>query len=458
MSNKTAYALLEDMAKALGLRHEAQMRVAFTEEERLPSCWPVSDLAAASIAAAALAVSELVASRAASPPISVSYRSASLWFGWSIRPVGWKLPDPWDAIAGDYEARNGWIKIHTNAPHHRQAALTVLRCDATREAVSHAIAQRCAGDWEADIVLAGGCAARLQSGEQWDAHTQGRAVASEPLVIWGPGTSARGTAWNSSPTRPLAGLRVLDLTRIIAGPVATRFLAGYGAEVLRIDPPDWEEEAVAPEVTLGKRCARLDLRTKDGRELFRQLLSHADILVHGYRKDALARIGFDAEARQAIRPGLIDISLNAYGHSGPWEARRGFDSLVQFSTGIAAAGMAWRQSLAPVSLPVQALDHATGYLLAAAAIRALIARQTGEGSLTAQLSLARTAKLLMDHRTSPTELEFDKAAVRDYETKLEQSAWGPAYRLVPPVTVEGAPMCWERPAGKLGSAPAAWLE
>jgi crotonobetainyl-CoA:carnitine CoA-transferase CaiB-like acyl-CoA transferase len=240
--------------------------------------------------------------------------------------------------------------------------------------------------------------------------------------------------------------------------VATRFLAGYGAEVLRIDPPDWEEEAVAPEVTLGKRCARLDLRTKDGRELFRQLLSHADILVHGYRKDALARIGFDAEARQAIRPGLIDISLNAYGHSGPWEARRGFDSLVQFSTGIAAAGMAWRQSLAPVSLPVQALDHATGYLLAAAAIRALIARETGEGSLTAQLSLARTAKLLTDNRTSPTELEFDQAAARDYAAKLEQSAWGPAHRLVPPVTIEGVPMCWERPAGKLGSAPAAWLE
>lgn len=172
--------------------------------------------------------------------------------------------------------------------------------------------QRGAADWEADIVSAGGCAARLQSAEQWDAHQQGRAVASEPLIIWGQGASARGAAWHSSPGRPLAGLKVLDLTRIIAGPVATRFLAGFGAEVLRIDPPDWGEEAVAPEVTLGKRCARLDLRTKDGLELFRQLLSRADILVHGYRKDALAGIGFDTAARQAIRPGLIDISLNAY--------------------------------------------------------------------------------------------------------------------------------------------------
>lgn len=458
MSDKVAYALLADMAAALDLPHEARRRVAFAEEERLPSCWPVSDLAAASIAAAAIAVSQLVGLRAASSPVSVSHRSASLWFGWSIKPVGWQLPDPWDAIAGDYKVRDGWIKLHTNAPHHRQAALTVLRCDPTREALRHAIAQRSAADWEADIVSAGGCAARLQSGAQWDAHLQGRAVASEPLVIWGQGATARGAAWHASPGRPLAGLKVLDLTRIIAGPVATRFLAGYGAEVLRIDPPDWEEEAVAPEVTLGKRCARLDLRTKEGRQLFRRLLGRADILVHGYRKDAPAGIGFDAAARQAIRPGLIDISLNAYGHRGPWEARRGFDSLVQFSTGIAAAGMAWRQSVAPVSLPVQALDHATGYLLAAAAIRALIARETGEQPLTAQLSLARTAKLLMDHRTSPTELEFEPAGARDYAAKREESAWGPAHRLVPPVMIEGAPMWWERPASKLGSASAAWLE
>jgi crotonobetainyl-CoA:carnitine CoA-transferase CaiB-like acyl-CoA transferase len=239
--------------------------------------------------------------------------------------------------------------------------------------------------------------------------------------------------------------------------VATRFLAGYGADVLRIDPPGWEEDAVAPEVTLGKRCARLDLRTAEGRGTFRQLLSKTDVLVHGYRKDALDRIGFDAAARQAIRPGLIDISLNAYGHSGPWERRRGFDSLVQFSTGIADAGMAWRHSAAPVSLPVQALDHATGYLLAAATVRALIARTTGGGSLTACLSLARTAKLLMDHGSGPIESAFAEAAEPDYAAELEQSAWGPARRLMPPVAIQGVPMWWERPASKLGSASAAWL-
>jgi crotonobetainyl-CoA:carnitine CoA-transferase CaiB-like acyl-CoA transferase len=320
------------------------------------------------------------------------------------------------------------------------------------------VAQRDAETWEDAIVAAGGCAARLRSAEQWTMHPQGHAVAREPLIIWEKPSTGHETAWQPSPARPLAGLRVLDLTRIIAGPVATRFLAGYGADVLRIDPPDWEEDAVAPEITLGKRCARLDLKTAQGQERFRQLLGAADILVHGYRTDALAKIGFDASARQRIRPGLIDISLNAYGHSGPWQGRRGFDSLVQFSTGIAAAGMDWRQSAVPVSLPVQALDHATGYLLAAAAIRALIARTTGEGHLTARLSLARTAKLLIDHRSTPTERECAKAGARDYAAGLEQSAWGPACRLLPPVTMAGAPMWWDRPASHLGSVSAAWLE
>lgn len=457
MSGNVTDGLLDDMVGALLLPNRSKAHVVFEDEDQLPSCWPVSDLAAASVAAAAAAISELVGLRAPSPPVSVSCRSASLWFGWSIKPMGWSMPDPWDAVAGDYRAKDGWIKIHTNAPHHRQAALAVLKCEPERELVAHAIAHRSAEECEADIVNAGGCAARLRSAEDWASHSQGRAVSAEPLIIWEDGAHAPETAWQPSPTRPLAGLRVLDLTRIIAGPVATRFLAGYGADVLRIDPPDWEEDAVAPEVTLGKRCARLDLKTEDGRHRLRQLLSTADILVHGYRKDALARIGFDASARQAIRPGLIDISLNAYGHSGPWERRRGFDSLVQFSTGIAAAGMDWRQSASPVSLPVQALDHATGYLLAAAAIRALVARTTGKGSLTARLSLARTAKLLMDHRSSPAEREFEKAAARDYGVDLEQSAWGPAQRLLPPVRIGGATMGWDRPANRLGSASANWL-
>lgn len=148
-------------------------------------------------------------------------------------------------------------------------------------------------------------------------------MAAEPLV-WHeefPGSSLPD--WPLDRERPLAGIRVLDLTRVLAGPIATRFLAGFGAEVLRIDPPDWNEPGVVPEVTLGKRCARLDLQQTADRERFRRLLASADVLVHGYRADALERLGFGADVRRALNPGLVDVSLNAYGWSGPWQTRRG---------------------------------------------------------------------------------------------------------------------------------------
>lgn len=457
MSDETAYAMLTGMLAALDLPKSASSRVRFVGAERLPSCFPVSELAAASIAAAATAVTELAGLFSAVPPVSVSYRAASLWFGWSIQPLGWEMPNPWDAIAGDYKTVDGWIKLHTNAPHHRVAALSVLRCDPDRDRVADMIATWRGDDLEAAIVEAGGCAARLRSVEEWANHSQGKAVAAEPLIHWNTSSQEVFGEWRPSPDRPLSGLRVLDLTRVLAGPVATRFLAGFGAEILRIDPPDWDEPGVIPEVTLGKRCARLDLKTSAGRETFRRLLGEADILVHGYRSDALEGLGLGPEARQAIRPGLIDISLDAYGHGGPWARRRGFDSLVQFSSGIAAAGMAWRNADAPVSLPVQALDHATGYLLAAAAVRGVIARTTGSGRHGARCSLARTANLLCGHKHMPSNAAFTQAKSGDFAEAIERTDWGPARRLHPPVAIADIPMRWTRPASELGSVTPNWI-
>lgn len=296
----------------------------------------------------------------------------------------------------------------------------------------------------------------MRSIDEWASHPQGKIVAGEPLIIWdGPG-QVSDHKWTSDPARPLSGLRVLDLTRVIAGPVATRFLAGFGADVLRIDPPYWDEPGVVPEVTLGKRCAKLDLKSQSGLDALRALLAEADILVHGYRSDALDSMGLDVGTRQAIRPGLIDISLDAYGHNGPWQRRRGFDSLVQFSSGIAAEGMDWRNSDVPVSLPVQALDHATGYLLAAAAVRGVISRSTGAVATTGRLSLARTAKLLIDHKASASIAAFAPSADLDFAEAVERTDWGAARRLLPPADIGGAPMAWSRPAAKLGSGAAVW--
>jgi crotonobetainyl-CoA:carnitine CoA-transferase CaiB-like acyl-CoA transferase len=287
-------------------------------------------------------------------------------------------------------------------------------------------------------------------------HPQGRAVATEPLVHI-VGTDHRSAfLWRPAPSRPLADLRVLDLTRVLAGPVATRFLAGYGADVLRIDPPGWDEPGVIPEVTLGKRCARLDLEDNIDRRCFEVLLSQADVLVHGYRPGALDRLGYDPATRHSISPGLIDISLSAYGWSGSWATRRGFDSLVQMSSGIAEAGMHWRHSDKPVPLPVQALDHATGYLMAAAAIRGLTRRLDDGFGTQARLSLARTAKLLTDHSDGDLSSLLLPETSADLSPTVEHTYWGEARRVAPPVAVAGAPMYWECPAQMIGSAVPAW--
>jgi crotonobetainyl-CoA:carnitine CoA-transferase CaiB-like acyl-CoA transferase len=212
---------------------------------------------------------------------------------------------------------------------------------------------------------------------------------------------------------------------------------------------------VVPEMTLGKRCARLDLNEKADRVLFDSLLKEADILLHGYRADALERLGYGASDRLKLAPGLLDVSLNAYGWSGPWQNRRGFDSLVQMSSGIADAGMHWKHANAPTPLPVQALDHATGYLMAASAIKLLADRlSSGQGG-SARLSLARTAKLLIDNgRGSDEALRAEDE--HDQGMLVEQTPWGPAHRLHVPLKISGTPVQWSLAASELGSHRAQW--
>lgn len=448
----------EAISSALSL--PAPECVTLAGEGALPSCYAVTELAAASVGAAALAVRQLIAAQGGPvTEVVVDRRLASLWFGWSLHPVGWERPPLWDPVAGDYPTADGWIRLHTNALHHRDAALAVLGAPVERAAVARAVAAWRGADLEAAVVAQGGCAAMMRSSAEWAAHEQGRAVAAEPLVaLVGQGGSFNA-GWAATPSRPLAGLKVLDLTRVLAGPVATRFLAGYGADVLRIDAPDWSEPGVIPEVTLGKRCARLDLRAAQDRAVFEELLGRADVLVHGYRPEALERLGFGEAVRRRLNPGLVDVALDAYGWSGPLSGRRGFDSLVQMSAGIAQRGMQWQGAAKPVPLPVQALDHATGYLVAAAAVRGLLYRLEEGRATQARLSLARTA-LLLEQMSPPLGAAPESAlaafGVADLAPGLEQTAWGPARRLAPPVRIEGAAMAWDRPASELGSAPPRW--
>ncbi|MGF6128479.1 hypothetical protein QF019_003692 [Pseudomonas frederiksbergensis] len=437
--------LLMSIQAALGLPHTP---IPFTSSGALPSAFAVTDLACTSIAAAGQAVSELLQQHTGRlPSLEVDRRLASFWFATSLRPVGWNVPPLWDPVAGDYATKDGWIRLHTNAPHHRAAAESVLGVCADRAAMAKQVATWAKTDLEHAVVEAGGCAAEMRTWAQWQAHPQGIAVNAEPLIQF----NANGIAkpWQGSVARPLAGIKVLDLTRVLAGPTTSRFLAGLGADVLRIDPPTWNEPGVVPEVTLGKRCARLDLHDKADRAVFESLLKDADILLHGYRADALERLGYGVIERQKLAPGLIDVCLNAYGWSGPWQNRRGFDSLVQMSSGIAEAGQQWKQADKPTPLPVQALDHATGYLMAAAAIKLL-----GQGG-SARLSLARTAKLLIEHGAGTNE-PLRAEDENDQGLLIEQTPWGPAHRLHVPLKITGTPLQWTLPATELGSHRAQW--
>ncbi|MDP9027589.1 MAG: CoA transferase [Actinomycetota bacterium] len=452
MESDAESQLLARLTQGVGL-HSGPLEM--SGEPTLESWYPVSELAASAVGVAGLAAAELSdALGFGGGPVRVDRALADAWFGAALRPIGWELPSPWDPIAGDYRAHDVWIRLHTNAPNHRMAALRVLGTEAERDAVARAVSGWDALELENAVVAEGGCAAELRTPEEWALHPQGAAVAAEPLVnIQRTNADAAATLWAPTAASPLAGLRVLDLTRVLAGPVATRFLAGLGAEVLRIDPLDWDEPAIVPEMTLGKRTARLDARDPGGLARLEELLAEADVLVSGYRSDALERLGLGEEVRRGIRPGLVDVSLDAYGHTGPWADRRGFDSLVQMSSGIAGAGLFARSTERTTPLPVQALDHATGYLVAAAVLAALRDRVRDGRGTRSRLSLARTAVELQNARGFAT-------AARGAAPNLPDTAigthWGPASLLDSPVRWPSTGLRWDRPPRPLGSDPASW--
>lgn len=407
-------------------------------DDNLPSYYSVSDLAVSTIGVACDAVLSyaMMRSGARRSAFHIDRRLASLWFDMTVVPKGWDLPPVWDSIAGVYRAKDRFIRLHTNVPHHKSAALAVLSCAQDRDAVAHAVSKFDATTLETLVVEEGGAAAALRSEEEWKNHEQGSSVSTEPLIAWMRNgfTSDKMHTPTFDPARPLEGLKVLDLTRVLAGPVCTRFLALFGANVLRIDPPNWNEGLVEIEVTAGKRCAGLDLKETSDRGIFESLIRDADILVHGYRKGALEGLGYDDETLSQLNPRLIDIALNAYGWTGPWQNRRGFDSLVQMSCGIARHGMDASKKGHPVPLPVQALDHGTGYLMAAAALSALSARQESGDTYSARLSLARTAHLLMNAGHQSGQGSFRAREALDMNTDIEMTSWGPLNRVNLPLS------------------------
>jgi CoA-transferase family III len=347
-----------------------------------------------------------------------------------------------------WRASDGWVRTHANYPWHRAALLRALGCSGEVDEVAAAIAGHRAPELAELVVAAGGIAAAVRSPAEWAASPQGQAG---PLVSggWIDDAPARHRA---ASTIPADGIRVLDLTRVIAGPVATRYLAALGADVLRIDPPGYPELPLhAVDGLLGKRSALADFGTPDGLRILHELLDGADVLVHGYRPHALDRFGLAPEAIAERHPGLVVVTLSAWGDTGPWGDQRGFDSIVQAATGIALAESADGER--PGVLPCQLLDHGTGYLCAAAALGSLAAQMSGGGTHVRALSLTRTSSwLLSQHRCQPGVASADNQSW----LSVVESADGPVTTVDPPGELDGAALRWSRPLTRYGSDPLAW--
>lgn len=423
----------------------------------IPTQYRVGAAGAAALAATGLAAARLWMLRGGRPqPVSVDLRhaTASLRSAKYLRIDGKPIPPIWDAYSGFYPVKDGrWVSIHCNFANHREAAMKVLGNAPDRKAAEAESLKWDGLALEDAIHAAGGCAGYVRSAEEWAAHPQSAAVATQPLLeVVRIGDAPPEPLPPAA--RPLAGLRVLDLTRVLAGPTCARTLAEHGAEVLKITAAHLPDSGLVElDTGIGKLSARLDLRSQA--DTLRALARGCDVFSQSYRPGALAARGFSPEALAKLRPGIVCATLSAWGTTGPWKDRRGFDSIVQCVSGMARAqGTAAK----PALLPVSAIDYVTGYLMALGAMAALERRAREGGSWLVRVSLARTGKWIVDRGiVSPAGLpeDFPDAEIESLCTEVDAPDGRIRY-LRPVVQMPGTPPHWARPPVPLGYHPAAW--
>ncbi|MCA1780884.1 MAG: CoA transferase [Dermatophilaceae bacterium] len=379
---------LDELLRVLGLDERyASAHLLVQPGNGLPSNLGVNALACGSVAAAALSGLALQGgSHVVVDPrqVSVSFR------GDQLLSVDGRQFTPFAALSGFFATQDGWVRTHANYPHHEARLLGSLGlpADADRRDLAETLSGMHAQAVEDTVTEAGGVVARVRTAEEWRASEQGQAVDALPLL-------ARDLIEDSPPLEAPYRPKVLDLTRVIAGPVATQALGYVGADVLRIDSPHLiEPDDMYALSSAEKRSTLLDLDSHDDRETFEELLGTADVVVTGYRPGALDAYGLSSEELAERHPHLVHATLSAWGTEGPWRDRRGFDSIVQAATGIAMAESPDGEH--PGALPAQALDQATGYLLAAGVFAALRARSLSGGIWRVSAHLARTAHWLLD--------------------------------------------------------------
>ncbi|MGH1488411.1 MAG: CoA transferase [Acidimicrobiales bacterium] len=370
-------------------------------------------------------------------------------------------PKLWDELSGHYATVDGFIQFHTNFVHHRDALLKATGCGSSddRSAVEAVVATAGRFELEQVVIDAGGIAAALRSMDEWNQHPHAAHIDGRPPLVSGrSGTSTGQPLPAAEPGRPLSGVKVLDMTRVIAGPVCSKALAAYGADVIRIGAPDLPVvDSILPDTTLGKRFAHCDITTTEGRETLLELVAEADVVVTGFRPGALAGYELDDEDLFEANPTLVIGSLNAFGSDGPWGDRRGFDSITQTATGIVASETEAFDSPKPRPLPCQFLDHGTGYLLALGVVGALARRHDGPAAQTIDASLLTTRNWLAsfgrDH-TGAGEQPDDETVARFLETR--PSPFGELRHVGQPGRIEGTVPAWDRGPSKPGADQPRW--
>lgn len=432
------------------------------QEPVLPSSFRIGAVAQATIAAAGLAAAEIWKARSGqTQAVSVDMMHAAIECrSERYLRVDDKPPPPaWDAIAGVYKTGDGrYVRLHTNFPHHRDSICRVLTCKPEREDVQRALMQWKAEQFETAAYASGGVVSMMRSHNEWLAHPQARALEQLPLLTVEKIGEAVPKPWPAG-DRPLTGLRALDLSRVIAGPVAGRTWAAHGADVMLISSPNLPSIPwLVIDTGRGKLTSFVDLKTEQGRDMLRGLLAEADIFSQGYRPQSIAALGFSPEEAARISSGIIYVSLSAYGDVGPWAGRRGFDSLVQTSTGFnhsegRAAGIE-----GPKELPMQILDHATGYLMAFGAMMARLRQAREGGSWHVRVSLAQTGHWLWNLGRSEGGLAVGDIRRESVEPFIEEcsSGFGKLQAVRHSAGMSVTPPGWSRPAMPLGSHAPAW--